>query len=244
MKRSLLFFLVFIVICSAAAQTQKKFRFLLITGMGRLQAGHPYSNWHHDHYNQLLADYVRDFAEIRSTTDLSVLHEDSLKRYDLIINNSLFMQPTDAQQKAFFKFIESGKPYFAIHAGHVSFLNTDQYLTMLGGRFINHDDIKTFEVMTCDFWYGWEAESKSYKHPIVRNVDHFKTLDELYLMQFTTADVEVIARAEYHPIMWTRKFGSGNILCLTLGHGEFSQLNPGFKALFVNGVKWLTGTIK
>ena len=125
-----------------------------------------------------------------------------------------------------------------------SFLNAAQYLTMLGGRFINHEDIKTFEVNTCDFWYGWEAESKSHKHPIVRNVDNFKTLDELYFMQFTTADVEVIARAEYHPIMWTRKWGRGNILCLTLGHGEFSQLNPGFKTLFVNGAKWLTNMIK
>lgn len=244
MKRSLLFFFVFVVICSAAGQTQKRFNILLITGTGRLPAGHPYSTWHHDHYNELLADYIKDFADIRSTKDLSVLHEDSLKRYDLIINNSLFMQPTASQQKAFFKFIESGKPFFAIHAGHVSFLNADQYLPMLGGRFINHEDIKTFEVNTCDFWYGWEAESKSYKHPIVKNVDNFKTLDELYLVQFTTAEVEVIARAEYHPIMWTRKWGNGNVLCLTLGHGEFSQQNPGFKTLFVNGVKWLMGTNK
>jgi len=206
-----------------------------------LPANHPYSSWHHEHYNQLLVDYVKDFADVKATNNLSVLHDDSLKGYDLIINNSLFMQPTESQQKAFFKFVESGKPYFVIHAGHVSFLNSSQYLNMIGGRFINHEDIKTFEVNSCDFWYGWEFESKGYKHPIVKDVENFKTLDELYLVQFTTADIEVIARAEYHPIMWTRNWGKGRILCLTLGHGEFSQKNSGFKSLFVNGTKWLVG---
>jgi type 1 glutamine amidotransferase len=243
MKKLLLLLLTLSVVNSAIGQSQKRWKFLLITGTGNLAANHPYASWHHDHYNQILRDYLKDFADLRTTTDLAVLHEDSLKRYDLIINNSLFMQPTESQQQAFFKFIESGKPYFAIHAGHVSFLNAEKYLTMIGGKFINHDDIKTFEVNTSDFWYGWEAESKGYKHPIVKNLDNFKTLDELYLVQFSTPDIEVIARAEYHPVMWTRTWGKGKILCLTLGHGEFSQRNPGFKTLFVNGAKWLVSTL-
>jgi type 1 glutamine amidotransferase len=223
---------------------QGKYRILLVTGVGKFPDGHPYGTWHHDHYNQLLIDDTKEFARIRVTSDLTVLNDDTLKRYDMIINNSLFMQPTASQHKAFFKFIESGKPYFAIHAGHVSFLNNEKYLKMIGGRFINHDDIKTFEVKTCDDWYGWRTESDSYKHPVVKDIDDFKTLDELYLMQFNTAELEVIARAEYHPIMWTRRWGEGRILCLTLGHGEFSQKNPGFRSLFVNGVKWLLGELK
>ncbi len=244
MKISMLLVIgVLVCIHPTRGQDQKKLKFLVITGVGKLAAGHPYSTWQHAHYNEVLAEYVKDFATLRSTTDLSILNDDSLRRYDLIINNSLFMLPSESEQKAFFKFIQSGKPYFAIHAGHVSFLNNPDYLKMIGGQFINHEDLKTFEVNTCDFWYGWEAESKSYKHPIVRGINDFKTLDELYLIQFNTSDIEVIARAEYHPIMWTRKWGKGNILCLTLGHGEFSQQNAGFKSLFVNGTKWLTGTL-
>lgn len=238
----LLTLLVLVAASQVRCQSQRKLKFLLITGVGKFPDGHPYGTWQHDHYNNILSDYVKEFASIRATSDLSVLNDDSLRSYHLIINNSLFMQPTESEQKALFKFIESGKPYFAIHAGHVSFLS-ETYLKMIGGKFINHDEIKTFEVNTCDFWYGWDAESKSYKHPIVRNIGNFKTLDELYVMQFNTSDLEVIARGEYHPIMWTRKWGKGNVLSLTLGHGEFSQRNPGFRALFVNGTKWLTGIL-
>lgn len=243
MKKLLLLLILAAALGSAMAQTQKKFKFLLITGESKRPPEHPYSTWHHEHYNHLLAECVKDFATIRATSDLSVLHDDSLKGYDMIINNSLFLEPSQSQQAAFFRFIESGKPYFVIHAGHVSFLNSGQYLEMIGGRFINHEDIKTFEVNTCDYWYGWEAESKGYRHPIVRNLDNFKTLDELYLVQFTTPDIEVIARAEYHPIMWTRNWGKGKILCLTLGHAEMSQQNQGFRTLFTNGTKWLAGIL-
>lgn len=242
MKR-LFLFLVALSVFNVAIGQQQRFKVLLITGTAVRPADHPYSTWHHEHYNNLLKEYVSGFADLRVTADLSLLQADSLKQYDLIVNNSLFMEPTEDQQKAFFRFIESGKPYFAVHAGHVSFLNADKYAGMIGGTFINHDDIKTFEVKTCDFWYGWEAESKKYRHPIVRNLGDFKTLDELYLVQFNTPDIEVIARAEYHPVMWTKTWGKGKILCLTLGHGEFSQQNPGFRSLFINGTKWLLGIL-
>ena len=65
-------------------------------------------------------------------------------------------------------------------------------------------------------------------------------MDELYLMQGITDDLEVIARAEYHPVMWWRNYGKGKVLVLTLGHGDYSQTNEGFKSLFRNGVLWLT----
>lgn len=243
MKRILFILLVLAIGHPGVGQSQKRLKFLLLTGTGKLPAGHPYSAWHHDHYNHILADYVKDFADIVVTRDPSVLREDSLKKYDMIINNAMFMRPSESQLKAFFQFIESGKPFFAIHAGHLSFLNSDQYFNMIGGRFINHEDIKTFEVTTFDSWYGWEAESKRFKHPIVKDVANFKTLDELYLVQFTSPELEVIARAEYHPIMWTRNWGKGKVLCLTLGHGDFSQKNEGFQSLFVNGTKWLAGIL-
>lgn len=243
MWKVLLLLIVAIALTPAAAQTQRKFKILLITGESKRPADHPYGTWHHEHYNHLLAEYVKDFATIRATSDLSVLRDDSLNGYDMIINNSLFLEPNEKQQEAFFKFVESGKPYFVVHAGHVSFVNARKYTEMLGGRFIQHDDFKTFEVKTCDYWYGWEAESNSYRHPIVKGVEDFKTADELYFVQFTTPDVEVIARAEYHPIMWTRNWRKGKVLCLTLGHAEMSQQNPGFQALFTNGAKWLLGIL-
>ncbi len=222
----------------AIAQTEKA-KVLLITGVGIQGPGHPYSDWSHAHYNDILAEALKEVATLTVTTDLTMLNEKTLKGFDVIMNNSLFMEPTAEQYNAFFKFIEEGKSYFSIHAGLVSFLTSEKYLEMMGARFINHDDAKTFIVNTYDAWYGWAAEDKKKKHPIVKDVDDFKILDELYLAQFSTSDIEVIARAEFHPIMWTRKWKKGNVLCLTLGHGDFSQRNPGFQKLLSNGVAWL-----
>src|SRR5690606_27415741 len=182
MRKALQVLVFAIALTPAVAQTKRPFKMLLTTGGNNPPAHQPYGTWHHEHYNHLLAEYVKDFATIRATSDLSVLRDDSLNGYDMIINNSLFLEPNEKQQEAFFKFVESGKPYFVVHAGHVSFVNAPKYNEMLGGRFIQHDDFKTFEVKTCDFWYGWEAESKSYKHPIVRGVNDFKTADELYMV--------------------------------------------------------------
>lgn len=227
----------------AQSQSAKRTKILLITGVGITDSTHRYHDWSHEHYNAILADYVKEFADMTVTDKLTYLTDDSLQHYDVIINNSLFKEPTKSQFDAFYRFIESGKSYFVIHAGLVSFLNSDKYLPMMGGRFINHDDVKTFLVHTSDYWYGWEQESKKYRHPIVKKLTDFTTLDELYLAQFNTAEIEVIARAEFHPVMWTRNWGKGRILCLTLGHGDYSQQNPGFKTLFVNGLKWLTGVL-
>src|SRR5688572_20047848 len=107
----------------AAGQSKEKINILLITGVGITGREHPYHDWSHAHYNDILADALKDVAVLTVTKDLSVLTDKNLKQYDMIMNNSLFMEPSAEQLQAFFKFIESGKSYFAIHAGLVSFLN-------------------------------------------------------------------------------------------------------------------------
>lgn len=231
--------LLFVVLLNVAHAQTRKANILLITGTGNTAPNHHYADWTHAHYNDILADALKDIAKITATTDLSMLNDTTLRDFDIILNNSLFMEPTAEQFRAFYKFIENGKSYFSVHAGLVSFLNSEQYLQMMGARFINHDDAKTFTVNAYDAWYGWEAQDKKQKHAIAKDVDDFKILDELYLAQFSTSDIEVIARAEFHPIMWTRPWKKGRVLCLTLGHGDYSQRNPGFQKLLFNGVAWL-----
>ena len=238
--KTLLSILTFTLIFSySIAQSSRKPSILIFAGMGNQTPASPYKQWVHQFYNDILTDHLKSFADVTVSEDLTLLNNKTLENYDLIINNSFLREPTADQFAAFYQFVESGKSYFALHAGLVSFVNSDKYLKMMGGRFIGHDDVKTFLVNPYDSWYGWEVESHSKKHDIVKDISDFKIVDELYLAQFNTTDLEVIARAELHPIMWMRPWGKGRILCLTLGHGDFSQRNEGFRQLFVNGVKWL-----
>ncbi|WP_187696580.1 ThuA domain-containing protein [Xanthovirga aplysinae] len=217
----------------------KKINILFITGMGNKYEGHPNQDWTHPYFNSIIEEALKEIAHITITDHLNILNSSALKKYDLILNNSLFQEPDEKEFKAFSEFIKSGKSYFAFHAGLVSFVNQEKYEEIIGAHFINHDDLKTIKVDTYDAVYGnWDLTKKP-KHPITENLENFKILDELYLMEFTTNENDVIARSEAHPIMWTKNWGKGKVLCLTLGHFDHAQSYKGFQQLLVNGIKWL-----
>jgi type 1 glutamine amidotransferase len=216
-------------------------RALLITGLGnKADPGHLYNAWDHDFYNDAIARTLDGIAEVTVTDNLSLLNDSELEAYDIILNNSVLLEPTQDQQDAFYRFIESGKAYLSLHAGMVSFLNSERYNEMMGGSMIGHDEFKSFRVMVFDDWYGFDYTGQV-RHPVTRGVSNFTTDDELYLVQMNTADLDVIARGESHPIMWWRHWGGGKVMALTLGHGEVSVDNDGYRTLLRNGVRWLLG---
>ena len=224
----------------AASDPMEKANVLLITGMGNKYEGHIHQHWSHENYNSFITKTLSDIANVTVTEDLSTLNSANLKNYHIIINNGLFKEPNDEQFDAFKKFIESGKSYLAIHAGLVSFLNQPEYEQMIGGRFIAHEDIKTILVSAYNANTRVGQVEQTPTHSIMEDIEDFKTLDELYIMDFNRDDIEVIARAEAHPIMWTREMGKGKIVGFTLGHFEHSHTNDGFQRMLRNSVLWLS----
>lgn len=218
-------------------RVRQEVRVLLITGEGNRRPGHPFGDWSHTFYPDTIADRLAPVARVTVAPELSVLTPAMLARYDVVINNSLFLEPTPAQFDALFDFVSRGGGFLSMHAGMVSFLNDERYLTMLGGRFINHAPERAFQVDAHDEWYGWRAAG-SPTHPVTEAVSDFRVVDELYVAETNTADLTVVARAEWHPIMWVRRWGEGRVVVLTLGHGLPSIRSDGFVALLRNGVLW------
>lgn len=218
----------------------EKKNILLITGTGNSYQEHPFSHWYHPYYNAILADIIKDKARIQVSSSLQDLNQCNLIEYDIVLNNSLFKEPTQVQFEQLKCFVAQGGNYFALHAGLVAFGSVHEYETFIGARYVHHDDIKTFRVNTFDAWYRWELDG-AHKHPITKNIDDFYTLDELYVMQVHPG-VEVIMRAEYHPIMWVKYHGEGKILCLSLGHADYSLKNEGFTQVMNNSIDWLVGS--
>lgn len=213
---------------------------LVVTGKGQQCEPGVYPDWHHNFYNEQLRESLDDLIQITLTEDLSLLNEKQLAHYQLIINNSLFRCPTPAQLDAFFRFIEQGKGYLALHAGVASFLNSERYATMMGGRFLGWDDRDSLNVHTFDSWYGYDF-NEQVQHPVTRKLPNFTLGDELYLVEMNTPDVEVLARAQHHPILWQRTWGKGRVMGLTLGNGNEEGGNPGYQTLLRNTVRWLVG---
>lgn len=212
------------------------------------------------HYAELagiLAGEAR--VDLRITTDLDTLHAETLANYQAVINWSTFVQPTPAQVDALLTAVEGGLGFFGIHGGSATFWNSAPYLRMLGSRFIQHDPYKAFLV---------EVDAPS--HPIMEGIEPFTIEDELYeqggnVDEFETFaaavtakspyggevktlgegplgdDIEVLASAEGHPLLYVKTYGKGRVHYNALGHDEKALTHPAFRHLVKQGLAWVTG---
>lgn len=236
-------------ICSFAftpAIAQTKPRVLILTGNGNLPVQKAeYPPWRHEFQNQEVIDILKDIVHIDTTHDLRLLNTENLANYDLLISNSIFLTPTEQQLSALYNFVNNGKAYLTLHCGILSLLNWEKYESFMGGIFIGgpSSEPAAFKVYTenNEFWgYGFPFR-KPKEHPVSVVVDDFIIKDELYYFQPNTPDIDVIARAENHPVMWWHPVGRGKVMSLTLGHDAAAKSNNGYKELLTNGVRWLTG---
>ena len=216
-------------------------RVLLITGLGTSDPAHPKHILSHEFYNDQIVAALQGIAEVTVTEDLSMLSRERLNGFDAVLNNSFLLEPTDAQLAAFFEFIERGGGYIALHAGLESFVNSERYIRMMGGRLAGHSPLKPFTVETFEDGFGTDRMRPS-AHPIAAGIPPFETQDELYVVQTNTDELEVIARAESHPIVWWRPWRNGSVIAFTLGHAQASVQNEGYQAMLRNCVRWLTGS--
>jgi len=211
-------------------------RALLITGLGTTDPSHPQHPLSHRFYNDRIVEILDGIVAVTVTEDLSIFNDAALSSYDIVLNNSFLLEPTPKQLEALYRFIEQGKPYLALHAGLVSFVDSDRYGRMMGGRVAGHSSVKTFTVDTFEEHYGAE---RMVAHPISRGLAPFTTRDEIYVVQTNTEDLEVIVRAEAHPIVLLRRWGNGQVMAFTLGHADYSMESAGYQTLLQNSVRWL-----
>jgi type 1 glutamine amidotransferase len=168
------------------------------------------------------------------TDDLGVLQPDKLSAYDVIMNYTTFLEPTEEQIAALLDAVEGGKGFVGVHAATATFLNSPAYLDMIGGKFVAADPIKT---LTVNIGTAREVE----EHSITQGVDDFEILDELYIIEGDMTQWHVLARTEGHPIVYTKTWGKGRVYTNALGDDVPALTNPGFQTLIINGVAWAAG---
>lgn len=235
-----------LVIAVTPGFSQHKPKVLIITGSGNTGIHKDnYPPWKHEFQNRKISQILENIVELDTTTDLSMLNDQTLKAYDLLISNSIFLTPSAGQLAALERFVAGGKSFLTLHCGLLSFLNWDKYEQLMGGIFIGgpSNEPATFKVYTenMEFWgyeYGFRKKSE---HPVSSVVDDFITTDELYYFQPGKSEFHVIARAENHPVMWWHPLGKGKVMSLTLGHDAHAKDNQGYQKLLVNGIRWLLG---
>ena len=172
--------------------------------------------------------------DVTMTDDLAVLKPETLSGYDVIVNFTTFLEPTDEQIGALLDAVAGGKGFVGIHGATATFGNSPAYIGMIGGKLIVHDPNKRFKV---NIGTARAVE----EHPITQGVDDFEIQDELYIIEGDLTQWHILARAEGHPIVYTKMWGKGRVYNNALGHDVRALSNPGFQTLIINGVEWAAG---
>lgn len=166
----------------------------------------------------------------------------ALETADFLVTYTCNVRPSQAAETALKNFVEGGKRWYALHGTNsiLEFLAPEgveygkgalnvnapnlapTFMETLGTRFIAHPPIAPYQVKVT-----------MPDNPLVEGVVPFETNDELYLLD-VTGDIDVLLHAEFegeatgfvvkdweqaeHPVFYTHKVGSGEVLYLTLGH--------------------------
>lgn len=178
---------------------------------------------------KLLAEH----PSIRTSVASCYADISSLEVSDLLITYTCDLVPNERQTEALKVFLERGGRWLALHGTNsILRFNVDgivetpdeapAFSRLMGTRFVGHPPIAPFKVfVTCA------------DHPLTEGLRDFRVEDELYLTQ-RTADIDVLLHTSFKgkcpefgddtwdepvvPVLYERKFGSGSVLYLTLGH--------------------------
>jgi len=206
--------------------------------------------WYHDQpeHRQALSSMLQDAFALTLSDDPAVLTAKKLARYDVIADYSSWWEPSEAQNQALLDAVAGGTGYVCLHPASASFWNSSDHLDMIGGRFIMHDPYKAFvvEVGKPDYYTRRQIESGALQaqvHPIVEGIADFEVADELFYIQGNQNEWNILARAEGHPVVFTKSWGQGRVVSIALGHDDRPLSNPNVEQLHIRGIQWAGGAI-
>jgi type 1 glutamine amidotransferase len=158
--------------------------------------------------------------------DLADLTSANLARFDVILNFSTDLEPSDAQLDALLGAVRGGAGYVGLHAATATFRGREPYHELVGSWFNRHDPIKRFRV---------EIDNG---HPVTAGVPSFETEDELYELRDVLPDCHVLASAEGWPQVYVREYGAGRVAYVAPGHDRRTLERAEYSQLVHQAIAW------
>lgn len=198
--------------------------------------------------------------KVDSSSNTSVMSEDNLKQYTMLIfpstNNDVF--DTDAQRLAFRHYIEGGGGFVGIHSVTGTERNWKWFKMMLGGTFAWHAKFQKFTVRVIDPEHPsmqglrkvWEKSDECYfakeLYPGTRTlmVNDFSTLNTTDSAQKNLLQKNSGNFAELFPSAWYHNFDGGHTWCTTLGHDKKDYSDPVYVQHIFQGIRFVASQVK
>src|SRR5882724_3106392 len=203
-------------------KTQKGIRILFLGDQGHHRPG--------DRFKQL--EPALNEAHIRSTytESLEDLNPEKLAGYDCIVIYANHTKISPEQERALMDFVNRGGGLVALHCASYCFLNSSNYLELVGARFKSHK--------TGDF----EETVLHGEHPVLQGVSPIKSWDETYVHEKHNTNRIVLAErveGELHePYTWVRTSGKGRVFYTAWGHDQRTWSNTNFVRMVINAIEW------
>ena len=229
----------------STAQPQKNILVVSVATVGTNDAAEA-GNQVFQQLSQFSGDFLVDFA--RTTQELSQkMTPSALEGYDVVVFQNTMGDLPLPDTNGFFNWIASGKAFLAIHTGAAAyptsgsgtFPNYPPYATVLGASMPGHAGQRTVTVVTRDTI-----------HPSTRHLSpSLKVYDEIYLHAnvqwgvvhelFGMATNPQTGVAQDYPLAWCRFYGSGRVLCSSLGHRVQTWQQAWFQQHILGAIRWL-----
>ncbi len=163
------------------------------------------------------------------TDNVEDINIPNLAKYDVLAIYANTLKLELPQEKALLRWVQSGKGFVPIHCASYCFLNSPEYIRLVGAQFKSHGTgtFKTTIVRP--------------EHPIMDGFKGFETWDETYIHTAPNADCVILQKRDEEPYTWVRQEGKGRVFYTAYGHDERTWGNPGFQDLLYRGIVWAAG---
>ena len=188
----------------------------------------------------ILGDLLRKHSlEVTTTEDPDHFLAENIREFDLILCYTFGHTLTPAQEQGLLEAVRGDpsnpaartKGFLGLHGAACSFLNSEGYLRMLGGKFLVHPPLDTLQVEIC-----------RPDHPVTAGIEDFSIEDELYLIE-NYAPFQTLAAVQHggfsRPVAWVKPYGLGRVAYLSLGHGEKQLTHPPVQKIILNAARWI-----
>jgi len=199
--------------------------------------------FYHDQpeHREILSNLLSSKFDLSISGYPNVLKPKYLAAFNVIVDYTSWWEPTEEQCYALLEVVANGKGFVCLHPATASFMNSPGYHDMVGATFVYHDPFKRFRVELGEKRHFATGELLIEDHPITEGIMDFEIEDELFVVQGDMTKWHVLARAENHPVLWTKKYGKGRVFSIVLGHDKRALNNPSLQTLIIRGIEWVAG---
>lgn len=194
-------------------------------------------NGHHQpelRYRQLVSGWAGQPIRLEYSGDTKVLNPETLAKYDALMIYANHTKIEPEQEKALVDFVRSGKGFVPVHCASYCFLNSPEYIRLVGAQFLRHGT-GTFTTIV-----------KDPSHPILKGIKPFESWDETYVHTKHNTEGRTVLEtrkegAGEEPWTWVREEGKGRVFYTAWGHDDRTFGHPGFQKLLQRGLYWAVG---